>query len=402
MTSMADRFLCALTAFLIAVLLAGCSSGTVVVVATPAPPDAAFQTYLHPTGVFSIRLPPDWAVNDLSTPQALYVEFSPPGAFRPPLTVYLLNTGAPLTAEAFERAVADYQAVYHPDLARYVSQARAIQADGSWLVPALLRTEAGVVQLNTFFEREGSLFAAMEVRLPADDPALFAALDTIIDTFTLNPDADLSAGQIAQPAAPVDQAATGVVGFAGLYTWADGQGGFHINGQAVNNDVAALEFVRVTAYLFDAAGNRLAELSDFAASDVLEPGQRAPFSMHFVGGKPPAAVRYELHAAARHAGYAAENYYGPSNFTIVDQADFDARGHLVVGGTVTNTGPFNANFVKITVTLFDEQGRVVAIDTTFAQQQELAPGQSAAYQITFFELGGSATRYLSTAQATLE
>ncbi|MCZ7543862.1 MAG: DUF3426 domain-containing protein [Anaerolineae bacterium] len=391
-----------LAAVLLGSLLVGCSSGTVVVVATPAPPDANFQTYAHPTGAFSIRLPPDWAVNDLSTAGAVYVEFSPPGAFRPPLTAYLLNTGAPLTADAFEQAVTAYTNSYHPDQTRYVPQDRVIQADGSWLVPALLRAEGRTQQLNTFFAREGPLFAVLEVLIPEDDPALLDTLDAVVDTFVLDPAADLSAGQIVQRAVALDQEATGVVAFAGLYTWTDSQGGFHINGQVVNNDVAPLEFVRVTARLFDAADNQLAELSDFAAADVLQPGQYAPFSVQFVGGRSPAAVRYELHAAARHAGVAAETYYGPSNFAIADHADFNERGHLSVSGTVTNTGPFDAHFVKITITLFDDQGRVVATDTAFTAQQQLAVGQSADFQVTFFELGGGATRYLAIAQATLE
>ena len=388
-------------AWLVAGLSSGCTSGTVVVVATPAPPGAGFETYLHPTRVFSIRLPPDWAVTDLATAGAVYVEFSPPGAFRPPITAYVVNTGAPLNAEAFEQALGAYLASFHPDPTRYAPQERTVQADGSWRMPALLRSGAETLQLNIFFQREGALFAAMEVLVPADNPALLDTLDLIIDTFALYPDADLGAARIAQAGAPVDQAAAGTIGFAGLYTWTDSQGSFHINGQVVNQDVSALEFVRVTAYLFDSAGARLAELSDFAAADVLAPGQSAPFGLLFVGGRPPAAVRYELHAMARHAGVTAARYYGPSNFTIADHADFDARGHLVVSGTVTNTGPFAAAFIKVTVTIFDSAGRVVATDTTFTQQQELPPGQSAGYQMTFFELGGDATRYLSTAQATL-
>jgi hypothetical protein len=394
---------CLAPALWLLILLAGCSSGTVVVVATPPPPDAAFQTYVHATGVFSLRLPPDWAVNDLSAGQALFVEFSPPGAIRAPLTVYVLNTGAPLSIEAFDRAINDYQALFHSDSALYSPRERIVQADGSWLMPALCRTSTETLQLNTFFQREGSFFAVVEVLLPSDS-ALFETLNIVIDTFAVNPNVGLATGQIEQagaPAAVADQAATGVVGFAGLFTWTDTSAGFHINGQVINNDTSPLEFVRVTARLFDAAGARLAEQSDFAAADVLEPGQYAPFGVLFIGGRPPAAVRYELHAAARHAGFAAQAYYGPANFEIVDRADYDEHGHLVVEGTVRNNGASTAEYVKVTVTIFDDQGRVVATDTSFAQKQQLLPGESTGYQITFFELGGDATRYISTAQATL-
>ena len=51
---------------LLLVLLSACNSGTTVVVATPVPPDAGFRTYRHPGGAFSLRLPPEWSVRDLS------------------------------------------------------------------------------------------------------------------------------------------------------------------------------------------------------------------------------------------------------------------------------------------------------------------------------------------------
>ena len=59
--------------------LSACESSPVVVVATPVPPDAKFHTYQHPSGVFSLRLPPDWSVRDLSHGDTIRVEFSPPG-----------------------------------------------------------------------------------------------------------------------------------------------------------------------------------------------------------------------------------------------------------------------------------------------------------------------------------
>ncbi len=382
--------------------LAGCNPAgqeSGVVLATPLPFGGGFQSYLHPSGVFSLRLPPAWAITDLSTSDALLVEFSPPGAMRAPLSIHVLNTGAPLSLEAFEHAIDAYQAAYYS--ATYTAFERHVQADGSWLVPALRQAGPDTLQINTFFQRSGPFFVAMSVLVP-DDPALLETLDAVIDTLAIDPAATLTPGQIVAPAAPLDQAATGVIEFRGMFAWTDTQGAFHINGEVLNNDPAALEFVRITAYLFDATGAILAEQSDFAAADVIESGAAAPFSILFPQGKPALAVRYELHAAARHTELPSETYYGPSNFVLDDHADFNDQGYLVVSGTVTNQGASVAHYVKVTVTIFDGQGRVVATDTLFAQTQDFMPGASADYQLTFFELGGEAVRYTSSVQASLK
>ncbi|MBN1284162.1 MAG: hypothetical protein JXB47_02060 [Anaerolineae bacterium] len=386
--------------------LAGCNPADReggVMLATPAPLGAAFQTYLHPTGVFSVRLPPDWAVADLSTGDNLLVEFSPPGAARPSLTVRVRNTGAPLSIEAFEQAIGEYQAGYYGDPTIYTLQARAVQADGSWLVPALRRAGDRTLQINIFYQRNGAFFSVLEALLPDADPDRLETLDLIVDTYAVNPGAVLVPGAPATPppAAPPGQSATGVVGFQGLYEWTDSQGTFHINGQVVNNDSAALEFVRIAAYLFGADGTVLAEQTDFAAADVVAPGEASPFRILFAQGKPPAAVRYELHASARYTEPEGQTFYGASNFTLVDRADFNAQGHLVIGGTVANAGGSVAHYVKVTVTVFDGQGRVVATDSLFVRNRDFAPGDSADYQLTFFELGGEAVRFTSTVQASL-
>lgn len=392
---------------LIVLALAGCNpdaqnSGGVLL-ATPPPFEETLQIYLHPSKAFSVRLPDDWAIADLSTGNNLLVEFSPPGAARPPLVVRVRNTGAPLDIESFERLIGEYQTTYYGGAAIYSPQERIVQADGSWLVPALRQTGDTTLRLNTFYQRNGAFFSVIEVLLPPDNPDLIKTLDLIVDTYAVDPEAVLRPGTLPTPATAPSihsgQTATGVVGFRGMYEWTDSQGTFHINGQVVNNDTKPLEFVRIAAYLFDAEGNVVAEQTDFATADVIEPTDASSFRVIFAQGKPITAVRYELHASARHAD--ASTFYGPANFILEDRADFNEQGHLVISGTITNTGESMAHYVKVTVTVFDGQGRVVATDSLFVQNKDFAPGDSAGYQLTFFELGGEAVRFTSTVQASL-
>ncbi len=378
------------------VALASCvradpSGGVMMITPTPS---HALQLYLHPSGIFSLRLPADWSLNDLSTDDTQFVEFSPPGAMRALLTVYITNMGTPLSVETLEQAIAAHQASRY-STGSYHPQERAVQVDGSWLVPAVHHTAETSLQLNTFYQRSGAFFVVLEAVLP-EDPDQLRTLDQVIDTLAVDPNAAGSIRATHHIEAPA-QEATGTIAFDGMYTWTDTQGVFYLNGQVTNQDVLSVEFVRITARLFDAVGDILAEESDFAAVQVLAPGEAAPFSVRFPGGRPAMIVRYELHASARHAVDGAPDYYGPSNFVLEDRADYNDQGHLVIGGTVTNIGSAQAKDVKIVVTIFDGQGRVVAAGNAFGQQSNLAPEESTDYQLTFFELGGEAVHYVSKA-----
>ncbi len=374
----------------------GCDTGQAVIIASPVPPDAGFRTYAHPSGVFTIRLPPDWSINDLSTGDTVFVEFSPPGSIRPPVSVYVINTGVALGTEAFSRVMDGYMALFH-DPATYTEVNRQWQRDGSWRIDGIRHDGDRIAQLNTFLQRDGSFFSVIEVELSPDDPEMMETLNTIINTYRVDPTVSLGTSEMGQV-----PASEGEVGFGGLYTWVDGSGGFRITGMAVNQSDRPLEFVRIAAYIFDGRGRRLVEAEDFTLSDVILPGEHSPFSIRFPEGRPTGAVRYELHASARYAEFAAADFYDSSNFEVNAEATFNADGYLVISGTVTNIGPETVGFVKVIVAVLDDMGHVVATDATFASEQQLEPGRSSRFEVIFYELGGPAVNFSVSAQARVE
>jgi hypothetical protein len=203
-------------------------------------------------------------------------------------------------------------------------------------------------------------------------------------------------------ALPDDRANRTVVEFASLNAWTDRNNGFEVAGQIVNNAPLALEFVRITAQLYDAQNRLLTEQDDFVSSDLVLPGEYAPFSIVFSDGLPPGTVRYDLHASARYTDFSARTFYGPDNFALTSDANFDESGLLVVSGQVRNEGNLTANLVKVIVTVFDAQQRVIATDTTLVDEQQLAQGDSSTYSVTFVELGGTPNTFLVTAQAIIQ
>ncbi len=390
--------------FVAVVGLAGC----VVEEQTPSLVDpSSFATYRHPTGVFGIDLPPDWVVNDQSDTFSITTEFSPPGVADALITVYIVSlnvapgaAGAatpspdqPSGVPALDALVTAYEGQFYasPD-AVTKEQLREIQPDGSLRLKLVVDSPRGISQHNDFLQIVGPYFAVLRVRLP-DDQAQMRTLTHVINTFSVNASAAWTS--VVQQA---DARRQDAVGFSSLNAWVDRNGGFVIAGQVVNNAASALEFVRIEAQLYDAENRMLSSQDDFVSSDTLLPGGYAPFSLVFSDGLPPGTVRYDLHASARYADANSHTFYGPENFAVSSQAEFDANGFLVVSGQVRNDGAVTANLVKVIAVVFDDRGRVIATDTTLVDIQTLAPGQTSTFSVSFAELGGVPNTFTVSAQ----
>lgn len=396
-----NRFVLICAAF----FLIGClnqKAEPLVIVATPDALDAGFQTYTHHSRVFSLRIPPGWIPDELPDDSGIRMQFtSVEGAERVVrLSLTVVNTGQPLTAEAFIQAVNAYQPP--PDISEipwYPTSDMAAMADGSVRLTGIREYPTlGSRALNIFLQGNGSYFSALEVDVTNATPEVLQTLLAVVNTFRVYTDAPLNIGRVSAPGVEV---ASGVIGFENYLHWDDNDGGFNITGQVVNRSGEALEAVRLTAYLFDEQGNQLAERSDILVYDVLKDEETAPFRLRFDTGRPSTAVRYELHAAARLAEFSLATFYGSENFLIgEDNAFYDINGNLTITGLVQNNAGKLATSVKIIATVFNEGGQVVATETTFINQDSLLPGEATDFEITFFSLGGNAYRYTLVAQGT--
>ncbi len=366
-----------------------------------------FVTYVHPSGVFTLSMPPDWVVSDTSDDVALNVAFSTPNAPEPLISVYVVSLDAVRVAAAIadnggedemDTLASVYQkAFYTLTDATYKEIGRDPQPDGSLRLRFLIDSPQGTSQHNDFLQIVGPYFVALRTRLP-DDQAQLRTLGRVINTLSVNVTSGWMSAipRTAQASAPPD-----LIEFASLNAWVDRNGGFVIVGQVVNNASQAVEFVRINAQLYDAGGGLLIEQDDFVSSDRLLPGEYAPFSIVFSDGLPPETVRYDLEASARYADFAEDTFYGPENFALNSQAEFEESGLLVISGQVRNEGNLTASLVKVIVTIFDDQQRVVATDTTLVDVQKLAPGEVSTFRVEFFELGGTPSTFLVTAQGVI-
>lgn len=373
-----------------------------------------FVTYRHPTGAFSLSLPPDWVVSDTSDAYALSVGFSPPGSPEPLVSVYLVSASAlgrirpndqpavglpnpgPTTSD-FDPLISLYQGTfYNLTDATYKEIDRQPQPDGSLRIRFVIESAEGTSQHNDFVQLVGSYFVALRTTLP-DDPGRLRTISRIVTTLNVNP----ASGWASVVPDEEDSAAGDLIAFTNLNAWVDRNGGFVIVGQVMNNAPAPVEFVHLNASLFDEQNTVLLEQDNFVSSDLIQPGQMAPFSLLFSDGLPPGTTRYVLEVSGRYADFTAQTFYGPENFALSSAADFDQNGALVVSGQVRNEGNLTASLVKVIVTIFDAQQRVIATDTTLVDTQPLAPGETSTFSVRFFELGGEPNTFLVTAQGII-
>lgn len=377
-------------------LLVGCDTQT----SLPAPTSEPGQLYVHPSGVFSLRLPEGWSSNDQSSGDLLLVAFTPPSGGQPAMTLFAARLAdGPLDDAAFSAAQQDYLAA--PYNSGFVAIAQETLDDGSVRVTGSRQRGGGIVPVNVFMQRDGPYFSALEVAVNDSAAPLWGALTALLNSYQVAANTDWPLGSLAALPTPAPGVleAEGNLTFGGLLPWTDDLGRFHITGQLANRDLYAVEQIEVRATLYDASDGVVAEQVAAPPVRVLDAGEAIPFDVRFDGGKPPSVVRYELRAAATEAAAALETYYGPAFFSWEDNAEYDEQGLLHVRGTATNNGDRTAYHTQAIVTVLDNQDRVAGYFAVMVGPGELAPGDSQQFDAPFPRLGGEPARYLVTVQA---
>lgn len=393
---MIASFFTRLASLLVRVLLAACSGGAVVFAPTPAPADASPATYTHPSGVFSINVPRQWPVYEQYTTNLASASFAPPDSSETVLTVSVIDLGQEIDSQTFGQLIEQYQTQVRPDIETYSEQNREALGDGSWRMTGLRLTPAGnTQQVNTFLQRDGSRFAVLDVVVP-DDPALANQVEQTVNTLvihsesTLTP-ADFSALAFVKPAS---------LGFLHVATWTTPEGVFFITGEVANYGAVPVNNLPVEAGFLTADGLSAGGAVDTIMGYGIEPGGFAPFSLRFGSGQPSIAEDFML----RLGGDSWHNdpeavIFGANALEWTDESSFNSDGNLTISGQITNVIAAPVYNLRVFVTVFDDQQRVIGAAWSEVTPQLLA-GESANYNLILPELGGDPVNYIVGAQAT--
>jgi Protein of unknown function (DUF3426) len=167
-------------------------------------------------------------------------------------------------------------------------------------------------------------------------------------------------------------------------------GALYFFGEITNTGEVPLGHPQVSVVLYDAAGQALGNEPGYATQDFLAPGQRAPVKVLF--RQPPEWTTFKVlfkPEAARYNGFLVYTDLSPSEMTFAR----DPSLGYSLSGMVKNTGERQVRFVQVLVTLYDAEGKVVGVDGTFARPNELAPGESAPFKVSFYLTSAEPTSY---------
>lgn len=377
--------------------LTGCTGGGAVRFApTPLPPELNPTSYQHPSGAFTLVLPPNWSIFSQNLTTLASTSFSAPNTDTPTIRVAVVNLGSAIEANDMGELLLQYQTQIRPDVDRYTEQDRESFGDGSWRLTGL-RTLAGgnTQQLNTFIDRAGSFLAVIEVTLPTDT-ALRADIQRIINTFDLNPSANLPPSDISALSVSADSP----IEVLNVSTWVTPEGVLYVTGEVTNHSSEPVSRIPVRAIQIDAQGNGIAEAVDTVMGYTLYPETFLPFSLRFGQGQVDGATRYGV--------IVGDEDWNPDGvltildeelFDWTDESNFNDAGQLFINGNITNNSLETAKDTKLIVTVFNDQQEVIASAFHDVQPAILEAGETTDYNLLVPDVGGTPATYILTVQA---
>jgi len=191
----------------------------------------------------------------------------------------------------------------------------------------------------------------------------------------------------------------------GLTISTDDRGRLHFWGEVFNLGRQTQRWVRVTIRLLSRMGRTLAQETDIAGLEWTLPGARNPFYIRFQ--QPPARWhRYDLRISGQVHDYNDLSLPQPNPGLLVERDHFREieRADLRCGiiGLLSNRGLSPAARVKVAGTLYSQEAKVIGVVTPYLVPRGiLAPGDSMAFELKFYAVGGTVTNYAVQAQGRM-
>jgi hypothetical protein len=174
-------------------------------------------------------------------------------------------------------------------------------------------------------------------------------------------------------------------------------GGLWCLGVITNRLRMPIEQVYVQVYLVTSDGTALAVQGGRLAHDVLWPGQSAPYSVYFERTPEGVAGPVAMLASVARAEVEARVPIEVRTLSVQQEAS-DTR--VRVSGTLTNVIEQTVSGLAVTVTLFDERGRVLGYRTQrWPGGQSLLPGATMGFALVATPQGLGTIRVEVSAEA---
>lgn len=160
-------------------------------------------------------------------------------------------------------------------------------------------------------------------------------------------------------------------------------GSLYIVGEVQNNLSTVVNYVQIVGTFYDSSGTIIDSDFTYTDLDYLRPGEKSPFRL--IISNEAVASRIQNYSLSVNWEPVNADSAAVAEATVLtieegEQREAEFGGYEVIG-QVTNGGTRSTEFVKITATFYDENGRVIDTDYTYTDPSDLAAGQSAPFEI---------------------
>jgi hypothetical protein len=348
--------------------------------------------------VLAFRYPTGWTVTDNSDSSELLVRVQSPsdagssGLF----IVNLLNVQGPLTIDELRPLADSYlQDLFGEAYPNLTVSYR--EENGSLLATTVQETNGEMIQYEVRFSSRAPFYLVLVlVAAQAEWDIVAPTLDTMARSVALDA---AQAGAVPTPTVVAARQSEGLsVQNATLYQASTGS--LYLVGEVANGSGQAYEDVQVTVSILDGAGTEVARERWAIQRELLPPGEKSALLAIF-SQPPPGWASFGTTVEALPASFTLERV--TSAFQVSEVVGSQpAFGDYALAGTVANTGEA-ARAIEITGTLYDAEGRVLAVETTTLEQDALAAGESAPFMLTFYtKAEGEVARHEVSVQGVKE
>jgi hypothetical protein len=166
-----------------------------------------------------------------------------------------------------------------------------------------------------------------------------------------------------------------------VYNYVDENKIMHVLGELQNIGNNAMTNVTVGAVFTDTEGDIINEYSRSPELRTINPGLASPFEILFIDIKNVDKVKnFKLHVNG------TEGRPVPVNLQVkVDSSRQDIIGFYYINGIIFNSADTNANNSIAVATLYDKDGRVIAIGRGLAEPKDISSNSSANFGLAIID-----------------
>lgn len=173
----------------------------------------------------------------------------------------------------------------------------------------------------------------------------------------------------------------------------------YVVGEVENVGDKDVKFVQITATFYDENNTAVDTETTYSGLTVIPPGVRSPFQLSIIDENQIQKIHNYSLAVSSYSGVTQPL---PKTLMILSNSSYISIGGLLnIVGEVKNNGSSECTSTIVMATCYDDNGKVVCIDTGYTTPYDLAPGKTAPFNLIIYDetQSGKVTHYALQAQS---